>query len=97
MKVIALNEETKLATVELFGKTRELSFYRYQNEDRITIYGFAIRYSQGQKIWHASVCYWPATGKFSQVNPPMDHRNRWAHVTLVGFYEDVPEQYRSKR
>jgi hypothetical protein len=123
MKVLNLNYETHKATVELFGKTRELEFSTSvcwhcghpgethpdgmtnhckgclpgQPDERITIMGFAVRYSQGNKLWWASTCYWPATGKFSQFNTPMNHRTRWAHVTVVGFWPDVSAQYKSKR
>jgi hypothetical protein len=123
MKVLSLNNETKKATVELFGRTRELDFvsdacwfcqhpgepHPYgdtnrckgclpgQPDERVTIYGFAIRYSQGNKLWWASMVYWPARGTHSQFNTPMTHRTRWAHVNVVGFWADVPEQYKSKR
>jgi hypothetical protein len=99
MKVIEINRETSKATVELFGKTRELKFITMKNgsgQELLMLFGIAVRYSHGNKIWSASVDYFPESGKFAQPYTPMDHRSRWAHVSIVGFYEDVPEQYRSK-
>ena len=106
MKVIEIksepvDNECGLIAVELFGKVRDLRFYRHVSadanaEERLDIYGFAVRYSQGEKIWSGCISYWPASGKFSRPDVPMHHRNRWAHVSVVGFYEDVPERYRSR-
>jgi hypothetical protein len=94
MKVMALDPEKSTATVELFGSIRMLpaSFY----EDRVRIYGIAVRYPQGTKIWEGSVTV-ERRGGFGTVDTPMDHRRRWARVLIVGFYSDVPQRDRSRR
>jgi hypothetical protein len=104
MKVLKINEKTTpgtatTATVEVGGKVQELAVaeggeaaYRH-----FTIYGLAVRYRTGSKVWPGTAIYWPATGHINNVLGTQDHRSgRGASLQIVGFWSDVQDQYRSE-
>ena len=95
MKIVTTNEAAGTATVDIDGKRRDLKA-SFQG-DHITVYGIAIRYPTGSKVWFGSFVYWPATGHINNIHTPMEHRARFAHVNVVGFYEDAKESIRSQR
>jgi hypothetical protein len=53
MKIVTTNEAAGTATVEIDGKRRDLKA-AFQG-DHITVYGIAIRYPTGSKIWFGSL------------------------------------------
>lgn len=101
MKVLSFDREAKTAKVELFGKTRTLQASSWgevgTKDEHITVYGIAVRYPTGTKVWHGTFTYWPVSGNINGVRNSIDHHARFANLSVVGFYEDVREQYRSRR
>jgi hypothetical protein len=95
MKIITTNEAAGTATVEIDGKRRDLKA-SFQG-DHVMVYGIAIRYPTGSKIWFGSFTYWPASGHINGIMTPMQHRARFAHVNVVGFYGDAAQAIRSQR
>lgn len=51
----------------------------------VEVYGLAVRFQTGAKVWPGSVTYWVESGKANAPRPNIDKRG---HVSLVGFYED---------
>lgn len=103
MKIIKLNEEGGIATVELDGKTADLRAVWTRpgdfdgKYDRVTIYGFAVRYPTGAKVWSGHVTYWLKSGNIQGPETPLDHRARRASCSVVGFYADTNPAHRSTR
>lgn len=99
MKVIKVNPKTDpgtadTATVEVNGVTRDVA--AFISGDYVTIYGLSVRYRTGSKVWPGSAMYWPATGHINNVRGPQDHRSTFRPVSVVGFWEDAKEQYKSE-
>ena len=51
----------------------------------ITIFGLAVRFSQGSKVWPGSAIYWRETGVVNNLRPNIDKRG---YFLLAGFAED---------
>lgn len=86
-------------TLEINGQVRDLPAHEWNlegRERRIDIYGIAVRYRTGTKVWPGRCVYWPATGNINNVHGPQDHRQRFHQLSVVGFWADVQEQYRSE-
>lgn len=84
--------KTKRGPVTIERKTVEVTVGKdrraiacYESADRIDLYGLAVRFSQGSKVWPASAVYWRASGNVNNLRPNIDKRG---HFTLVGFAED---------
>jgi hypothetical protein len=103
MKVLRINEKTEpgtamTATVEIGGVVRDLPATnggegKYAH---VTIHGLAIRYQTGKKLWPGTAIYWRESGHVNNVFGPQDHRQRHHSLQIVGFWEDVAQQYRSE-
>lgn len=79
MRIISTNQEAATALVEIAGKRRELKAV-FECE-HVTVYGIAVRYPTGSKVWFGSFIYWPATGQINNIHTPMEHRARFASVS----------------
>lgn len=55
----------------------------------IRVYGLAVRFQTGTKVWPGEAVYWIESGRVTGLSPEIDKRG---HVNLVGFIED----YRGK-
>lgn len=101
MKLISHDKEASTAVVEIHGKQKTLktSPVYDRSEDgsdaHIYVYGIALKYTSGSKIWNGAFTYWFKSGNINGVN--MEHRARHASVSVVGFYEDAPQSIRSAR
>lgn len=51
----------------------------------VTIYGLAVRFSSGNKIWPGSATYWVKSGNVNNLCPNIDKRG---YFSLAGFAED---------
>ncbi len=100
MRVIELiDNESKpglasVAKVEINGVEKELPCSR--SRDHWTIYGVAVRYRTGTKVWPGSLIYWPENGRINNVRGPQDHRQSFHSLQVVGFWADVQDRYRSE-
>ena len=57
----------------------------YAEEKSITIFGLAVRFSQGSKVWPGSAIYWRETGVVNNLRPNID---KSGYFLLAGFAED---------
>jgi len=103
MKVLRINEKAETgtdttATVEINGVVRDLPTYEDGQGDyrHLTIFGLAIRYQTGTKIWPGTAIYWFKNGAINNVRGPQDHRQRFHSLQIVGFWEDAQEPVRSR-
>lgn len=51
----------------------------------ISVWGLAVRFKTGTKVWPGEATYWIDSGKVNGLRPNIDKRGM---VHLVGFYED---------
>lgn len=51
----------------------------------ISIYGLAVRFSTGAKVWPGSAIYWLESGRVNNLRPNIDKRGEFS---LVGFMSD---------
>lgn len=51
----------------------------------VTIWGLAVRFSQGSKVWPGSATYWRETGVVNNLRPNID---KMGYFLLAGFAED---------
>jgi len=58
-----------------------------QHDGRTTIYGLAVRFRTGTKVWPGSAVYWAKTGNINNLRPNIDKFNG-QFCSLVGFFED---------
>ena len=74
-------------TVEVtIGKDRRtIRCHPEQNRSLINLYGLALKFSSGSKVWEGQAIYWCEKGYVSGLTPRIDRRG---HFFLVGFYED---------
>lgn len=77
------------ATVEITikGDRREVVCYESggANHRHLVIYGLAVRFSSGEKVWPGSATYWFESGNVNNLRPNIDKRG---YFTLVGFISD---------
>ena len=52
---------------------------------RIAVYGLAVRFSSGSKVWPGSALYWVESGNVNNLTPNIDKRG---HFSLVGYSAD---------
>lgn len=62
-------------------------FHHHADTDhaRLDLYGIAVRFQTGTKVWPGSACYWFKTGNVNNVRPNIDKRGS---VSVVGYAED---------
>jgi len=53
--------------------------------DRITVFGLAVKFSSGSKVWPGSALYWLKNGVVNTIRPNIDKNG---HFILVGYAED---------
>lgn len=87
------NEGTVEVTIH--GKTRRVSAVR--NDREITAYGIAVKYQTGTKVWAGRVSHFLDTGN-ERMAGGFDNRATNSRIqSIVGFWDDVAEQHRSRR
>ena len=55
------------------------------SNDNFIIFGLAVRFQTGTKVWPGSATYWTKTGVVNHIRPNIDKNG---HFQLVGFAED---------
>lgn len=94
MKMIEIKEKT--AIIEIGGKQRELPIWKNAVNNNVTIFGIAVRYPQGNKVWKGMVTYWIDSKRFNNAKSlGMDRRQLHNYVSIVGFYDDMKDDYKS--
>lgn len=64
--------------------------------DHISIYGLAVRFQTGTKVWPGSAIYWREKGHVNNLRPNID-RFSGQFCQLVGYFEDhVASKHRSQ-
>ena len=65
------------------------------SEKAITVYGLAVRFRTGTKVWPGSATYWAESGNVNNLTPNID-KFSGQFCQLVGFFEDhETSQHRS--
>ncbi len=59
----------------------------HAGETGISIYGLAVRFRTGAKVWPGSAIYWRESGRVNNIRPNIDKFNG-QFCSLVGFFED---------
>jgi len=77
-------------TVEVtIGKDRRSVYcgtpWGEEGKRRMSIFGLAVRFSSGTKVWPGSATYWIDADKVNNLMPNIDKRG---HFLLVGFADD---------
>lgn len=85
-----------MATVEIFGVQKQLKAYIPLHGENAVVYGVAVKYRTGEKVWKGNFTYWFASGNINGVHAPMQHNSRIASVSIVGFYDDFAEKVQSQ-
>jgi hypothetical protein len=94
---VTLIEALSISTVEItVGKDRR-RVNCHVNGDTINIYGIAVRYRTGTKVWHGTAIYWRNSGRVNNVRSHIDHRARFASVSVVGFWADFEGTNKASR
>lgn len=73
-----------LVDVTIGGSRRAVRASEVWN-GRFYVFGLAIRFSSGAKVWPGSAIYWTETGVVNHIRPNIDKRGVFS---LVGFAED---------
>jgi hypothetical protein len=86
-------------TVEVtIGKDRRAVPCYPMNRDgklhSVTVYGLAVRFSSGDKVWPGSATYWAETGNVNNLTPNIDRRG---YFSLVGYIEDFADKNSKSR
>ena len=77
--------EAHTVEVSIGNKRRRVNCSQY--DGRTTIYGLAVRFRTGTKVWPGSATHWDKTGQVSGLRPNIDKfSGQWCH--LVGFIAD---------
>jgi hypothetical protein len=90
-------DDSRLGTVEvtLMGKTKRV----VANKSNVDIYAYGIagRYKTGTKVWSGTLILCFKTNGYHFYGG-MDHRARFSTFHPTGyFYDDVSDQYKSKK
>lgn len=87
-------------TVEVtIGKTRKAvpCFLHESDNPFLSVYGLAVRYPTGSKVWRGNALYSVKNNRVINVRASgMDRRSRNNRVSLVGFYDDVTDRAKSQ-
>ena len=59
----------------------------HQSRDCIDLYGLAVRFRTGAKVWPASAVYWLKSGNVNNLRPMIDKFNG-QFCQLLGYFED---------
>jgi hypothetical protein len=81
------------------GQTRRLRAYKQTSVhgEIINAYGIGVKYRTGMKVWHGYVSLYVARGT-ETIHGGLDNKNGNAGIsTVLGFYDDVKDAYKSKR
>jgi hypothetical protein len=74
--------------VTVKGDRREVRCSALWN-GHITVWGLAVRFQTGTKVWPGSANYWVESGNINNLRPDIDKRG---HVSLVGFSSDFEDK-----
>jgi hypothetical protein len=67
------------------GKDRRAVSASSLSNGHIMVYGLAIRFSSGSKVWPGSAVYWVESGNVNNMRPNIDKRG---YFSLVGYSAD---------
>ena len=81
----ASSYERESVEITMRGNRRRVNCH--SSSDNITIYGLAVRFRTGTKVWPGSAVYWAKTGNINNLRPNIDKFNG-QYCSLVGFFED---------
>ena len=82
-----------VAVFEFAGKQKDLP--ALEQERYITVYGLAIKYRTGTKIWNAQATVWKDNGNI-QFRGGLDNRQRAGACIVLGFYSDYADKSKSQ-
>lgn len=71
--------------ITIRGDRRRVSCHA--GENHISIFGLAVRFRSGTKVWPGSAIYWHKTGGVNNLRPNIDKFSS-QFCQLVGFFED---------
>ena len=77
--------------VTIKGDRREVRAFKStdgMSRESIRIYGLAVRFKTGAKVWPGHATYWFDGNHVNMLRPDID---KWGTVMLVGFFEDFTE------
>lgn len=74
-----------ITTVEVSIGTDRRALRCSADSKCVTVYGLAVRFSQGSKVWPGSATYWRETGVVNNLRPNID---KSGYFLLAGFAED---------
>lgn len=83
---VKLNNDYKTAEVTIDGNTKTLQIYAYA--DCVRVFGVAVKYRTGEKVWNGEFIFWPTSGNVNNVSSGLDHRGSRHQLEIVGFYSD---------
>lgn len=91
-EILVGNQETIEITVR--GDRRRVACY--SRPGSISIFGLAVRFRTGTKVWPGSAVFWRESGNVNNLRPNIDKFNgQWC--SLVGYFDDhVNSKHRSQ-
>lgn len=83
-------QSREITTIEVSAIGKRARVQCYETEKCIDIFGLAVRFRTGTKVWPASAVYWKEGGSVNNLRPNIDKFNG-QFCQLVGFFEDFEE------
>lgn len=77
--------ESKTVEITIRGDRRRVGCS--ENGASIHIFGLAVKFRTGSKVWPGTAIYWHKTGNINNLRPNIDKFNG-QFCSLVGFFED---------
>lgn len=74
-------------TVEVTISGKRSAVNCYADSESITVFGIAVRFSHGDKVWPGSAVYWRDSGNVNNVRPNIDKRGNFIVVGFASDYE----------
>lgn len=62
----------------------------HANSESVDLFGLAVRFRTGAKVWPASAVYWRKSGNVNNLRPNIDKFNG-QFCQLLGFFEDYEQ------
>ena len=81
----ASSYERQTVEITLRGNRRRVNCHTY--DGKTTIFGLAVKFRTGTKVWPGSATHWDKTGNINNLRPNIDKFNG-QFCSLVGFFED---------
>lgn len=84
-----------IGSVEVTIKGKTARVPASDHGDRLDIYGLAVKYRSGAKVWSGSAIFWKESKRVNNLRGRMDRRSLGNDVELLGFYADYAEAVKS--